>query len=82
VARLDARGEGPIFLFRPAGCLSPYFQLHIPWVDPAARYRLTDENDGMDLGLWTGQTLIEAGIEIHLAEPSTAKVVVLRRAEA
>jgi hypothetical protein len=81
VARLDARGEGPIFLFRPDGCLSPYFQLHIPWVDPAAHYRLTDVTEERDLGGFPGRALIEKGVEVHLAEPSTAKVLVLRRAD-
>lgn len=79
VARLDGRGEGPIFLFRPAGCLSPYFQLHIPWVDPAAHYRLTDESQERELGVFPGTVLSEKGLEFNLPEPSTAKVIVLRR---
>lgn len=79
VARLDPRGEGPIFLFRPAACLSPFFQLRIPWVEPTARYRLTDVTEERELGVFSGTELIEAGVEIHIAEPQHAKVILVRQ---
>ncbi len=80
VARLDARGEGPIFLFRPAACMAAYFQLRIPWVERSARYRLTDVTAERELGVFAGEELIERGVEVHIAEPLQAAVVVLRRA--
>jgi alpha-galactosidase len=82
VARLDPRGEGPVFLFRPAMSWAAFFQLHIPWVERNARYRLTDVTDERDLGVWTGEELIERGVEIEIADTTNAKVVVLRRTEA
>jgi hypothetical protein len=81
VARLDPRGEGPIFLFRPAACLSPFFQLRIPWVEPAARYRLTDVTEQRELGVFAGAELIEPGVEISIAEPAHAKVILVRRVD-
>ncbi len=81
VARLDARGEGPIFLFRPAACRAAFFQLRIPWVDHAARYRVTDATNDRALGEFAGEELIARGVEIHIAEPSRAAVLVLRRVE-
>ena len=81
VARLDARGEGSIFLFRPGACGSAFFQLRIPWVECGARYRLTNVTDERDLGVYAGEELIERGIEIHIAEPLSAKVIVLRRVD-
>lgn len=78
VARLDARGEGPIFLFRPASAPTDSFQLRIPWVNPSARYRLQDVTEECDLGVWDGSTLIERGIEVTIAQPLGAKVIVLR----
>ncbi|HEX7594462.1 MAG TPA: hypothetical protein VF429_09850, partial [Anaerolineae bacterium] len=78
VARLDARGEGPIFLFRPAACMAAFFQLRIPWVDRAARYRVTDATNDRALGEFAGEELIERGVEIHIAERSSACVLVLR----
>jgi alpha-galactosidase len=79
VARLDARGEGPIFLFRPASSWAAFFQLHIPWVERQARYRLTDVTDERELGIWAGEELIEGGVEIEIAETRKAKVILLRR---
>jgi alpha-galactosidase len=79
VARLDERGEGPIFLFRPASAWSAYFQLHVPWVDRSARYHLTDETEERDLGVLAGEELIERGIEIEIADTTSAKVILLRR---
>jgi alpha-galactosidase len=79
VARLDARGEGPIFLFRPAACPSSLFRLRVPWVTRDARYRLTSITDESDLGVFTGEQLIELGVEIELAGPLEALVIVLRR---
>lgn len=80
-ARLDARGEGPIFLFRPAACRAAFFQLRIPWVDRAARYRVTDATRDRALGEFAGAELIERGVEIYIAEPSSACVLVLRRVD-
>ncbi len=81
VARLDARGEGPLFLFRPGACGSAFFQLRIPWVERGARYRLTDVTDEREIGVYEGEELIERGVEIHIAEPLNAKVIVLRRVD-
>lgn len=79
VARLDERGEGPIFLFRPASSWAAFFQLRIPWVERKTRYRLTEETEQHDLGVWMGQDLMEQGIQVEVAEPSGAKVILLRR---
>lgn len=79
VARLDARGEGPIFLFRPGACGAEIFQLRIPWVERGARYWVRDLTDDCEIGAYMGEELIEQGIEIRIAEPSSAKVIVLRR---
>jgi hypothetical protein len=79
VARLDPRGEGPIFLFRPAACGSQFFQLRVPWVERSARYRVTDVTAERDLGAFSGEALVEKGVEIHIPEPSSAKVIALRR---
>ncbi len=81
VARLDPRGEGPVFLFRPGACMSAFFQLRIPWVERGARYRLTDVTDERDMGVFAGEELIEPGVQIHIAEPGNARVLVLRRVE-
>lgn len=77
VARLDERGEGPIFLFRPGASISPYFQLHIPWVVRAARYRVTNVTADDDLGIFTGADLIDQGIEVHIAQPLEVVIIVL-----
>ena len=79
VARLDERGEGPIFLFRPAACESLSFQLRIPWLDQTARYRVTEVVDEREFGVFTGKELVEHGILVHVPQPSSAKVIVLRR---
>ncbi|HEX7586683.1 MAG TPA: alpha-galactosidase [Anaerolineae bacterium] len=80
VARLDARGEGPIFLFRPAACRTPFFGLRVPWVEPAASYRVTDEVEQRELAVLSGAELIEQGLEIHIDETSAAKIILLRLA--
>ena len=80
VARLDARGEGPILLFRPSACPTAFFRLRIPWVERTASYRLTDEMEQREVALLSGAELIEHGVEIHIDEPSTALVILLRRA--
>ncbi|HLB47058.1 MAG TPA: hypothetical protein VJL59_08520 [Anaerolineales bacterium] len=77
VARLNARGEGPVFLFRPAGSRHPQFQLRLPWTLPGARYTLRDETDSRDRGEFGGDELAENGITITLPQPATAKVFVL-----
>lgn len=82
VARLNERGEGPIFLFRPGACLSPYFQLRIPWVARDARYRLTNVVEERELGIFAGVDLIDTGIQVHLAQPLDATIIVLRRVDA
>jgi len=79
VARLDPRGEGPIFLFRPAACLSPFFQLRIPWVEPTASYRLTDVTEQRELGVFSGAELVEPGVEVSIAEPLHTKVILVRQ---
>ncbi len=79
VARLDPRGQGPIFLFRPAGCTMSLFQLRIPWLARDARYLVRDPAKSCDLGTFPGDLLIEQGIEIQIPEPARAKVLVLRR---
>lgn len=78
-ARLDERGEGPIFLFRPAAAPTAFYQLRIPWVDPAVGYRVTDLMEDREVGVFGGQELMDQGIEIHIAEPAQAKIIVLRR---
>ncbi|MBI4789929.1 MAG: alpha-galactosidase [Chloroflexi bacterium] len=79
VARLDERGEGPIFLFRPAACITAYFQLRIPWVERSVVYRIQDVTESRELGVFGGDELIEQGVEVHIAEAARAKVIVLRR---
>ncbi len=79
VARLDQRGEGPIFLFRPAAAGTAFYQLRAPWVDAAARYHVTDAMEDRELAILSGQELIEQGVEIYIAEPASAKVILLRR---
>lgn len=79
VARLDARGEGPIFLFRPAGSPEERFRLRIPWVEALARYRIEDATEERALGTFAGAELRERGIEVRIADPQQAKVLVLRR---
>jgi alpha-galactosidase len=79
VARLDERGEGPIFLFRPAACKAHSFQLRIPWLEETLRYRVTEVVDRRELGVFTGKELVEHGILVHIPQPSSAKIVVLRR---
>ena len=79
VARLNEHGEGPIFLFRPGACLAPYFQLRIPWVARDADYRLTNPVEERDLGIFAGADLIETGVQVHLAKPLDATIIVLRR---
>lgn len=81
VARLDERGEGPIFLFRPGAAWAAFFQLRIPWVDRFASYRLTDVTVDSDLGVHKGKELIEDGITIEIPDTSCAKVIVLRRVD-
>ena len=81
VARLDARGEGPIFLFRPASSWAAFFQLRIPWVERDTRYRLTDATAERDLGVFSGEELIERGVEIEIEETASAKVILLRCAQ-
>lgn len=79
VARLNALGEGPIFLFRPGACLSPFFRLRIPWVAREARYCLTNVSDEQDLGVFAGGQLIEPGVELRIEKRGDAKIIVLRR---
>jgi hypothetical protein len=79
VARLDANGEGPIFLFRPAACNAAFFQLRIPWADAATSYTVEDVTASRLIGTFRGEELAESGIEIHIPDPATAKVIVLRR---
>ena len=76
-ARLNERGEGPVFLFRPAGNRHTEFQLRLPWVSPEACYAVRDETESRDLGEFTGRALAEAGISVTIAQPATAKVLVL-----
>ncbi len=79
VARLDEHGEGPIFLFRPAGSGDAFFQLRIPWVERNANYRVEDVAESRVVGTFPGDTLIDRGIEINIPQPARAKVLVLRR---
>jgi alpha-galactosidase len=81
VARLDARGEGPVLLFRPAASKETSFQLRLPWVNRAARYHLTDVTLERDMGIFEGEVLIQPGVEIQIPEPSSARVVLVRRTE-
>jgi alpha-galactosidase len=81
VARLDERGEGPVFLFRPGASPSAFFQLRIPWVAREARYQVMDVTDQRDLGVFASSELIEPGVEIHIGQPLNAKVIVLRRVD-
>ncbi len=80
VARLDPRGEGPIFLFRPAGCNLSLFQLRVPWLARDASYRVWDATQASDLGTFTGDILIDQGIEVQIPTPASARVIVLQRA--
>ncbi|OLC58800.1 MAG: hypothetical protein AUH85_00145 [Chloroflexi bacterium 13_1_40CM_4_68_4] len=80
VARLDANGEGPIFLFRPASSRHDRFQLRVPWVHASARYRIEDATAERVLGTFTGSELRETGVPVRIAEPERAAVLVLRRA--
>ena len=77
VARLDERGEGPIFLFRPDGCVTAFFQLRIPWIERNARYRVEDVTESRELGTFGGDELIERGIEVYIPEAASAKVIVM-----
>lgn len=77
VARLDERGEGPIFLFRPAASPDESFQLRIPWVLATARYRVEDVTNSKEVGMFEGRELIERGIVVRIAEPLAAKVIVV-----
>ncbi|HEX9075576.1 MAG TPA: glycoside hydrolase family 36 protein [Anaerolineae bacterium] len=79
VARLNERGEGPIFLFRPAACSGAFFQLRIPWVDRSTSYAVEDVTASRLVGTFRGEELAERGIEIHIPDSSAAQVVVLRR---
>ncbi len=81
VARLDPRGEGPIFLFRPAASRDERFRLRMPWLERSARYQIDDIMDGRTMGVFDAEELIERGIEVYVAEPRSAKVIVLRRAD-
>ncbi|TMC60097.1 MAG: hypothetical protein E6J26_02385 [Chloroflexi bacterium] len=77
VARLDARGEGPIFLFRPAGSPDSRFQLRVPWVLPNARYRVFDQTREQELGEFIGETLQTRGVVVTIDAPQRAAVIVL-----
>ncbi len=79
VARLDEHGEGPIFLFRPDASHEPQFQLRVPWLERASRYRVMDMTDERELGALTGEELIERGVVVVIDEPLRAKVIVLKR---
>lgn len=79
VARLDARGEGPIFLFRPAASRDERFQLCVPWVEREARYRVTNQSEERIVGTFDGSALMEQGIEVIIAQPLGAAVIVLER---
>ncbi len=79
VARLNADGEGPIFLFRPAGSRDDSFQLRLPWVRREERYRIHDEMAERDLGIFLGTVLIETGIRVTIETPARAKVLVVKR---
>ena len=79
VARLDERGEGPIFIFRPDGCATAFFQLRIPWIERNARYRVEDVTESRELGAFGGDELIERGIEVYIPQAASAKVIVMRR---
>lgn len=83
VARLDERGEGPIFLFRPAASRADAseetFQLCIPWVEAEARYRIQDVTEEKEVGDFEGRELHTQGIQVRIAEPQRAKVLVLTR---
>ncbi len=79
VARLDERGEGPVLLFRPAACVAGVFQLRLPWVARDARYRVQDVTAEREMGVFTGEELIERGVEVLLSEPATACILTLRR---
>lgn len=81
VARLDERGEGPIFLFRPAASMAAFFQLRIPWVISDSRYHVADVTCDLDMGSFSGRELIDDGIQVELPEPASAKVIVLSREE-
>jgi alpha-galactosidase len=77
VARLDARGEGPIFLFRPAGSPDSRFQLRVPWVLPNARYRVFDQTREQAFGEFTGEALQTRGVVVSIDAPLRAAVIVL-----
>ncbi len=79
VARLNEHGEGPIFLFRPAACIAGVFQLRIPWVKRDARYAVNDVTAGREMGGFSGEELIERGVEVLLSQPATACVLTLRK---
>ncbi|MBI5030854.1 MAG: alpha-galactosidase [Chloroflexi bacterium] len=81
VARLDERGEGPIFVFRPGASFSPYFQLRIPWVNRDTHYHVTNATRNTDVGTFTGAALSDQGIELHIAQPLDALVIVLRQVD-
>jgi alpha-galactosidase len=78
VARLNPRGEGPIFIFRPANSREEKFQLRVPWVEGESLYRVTDVTEAREVCTCRGAELIEPGLELTLAQPSSAKVIVLR----
>jgi len=77
VARLNERGEGPVFLFRPAGSRHSEFQLRLPWVLPEAHYAVRDETESRALGEFVGRELAEVSLTLLLGQPATAKVIVL-----
>lgn len=76
VARLNGRGEGPIFLFRPAASRDARFQLRLPWLLPDLDYLVRDESEGCDLGVFRGASLADAGLSVIISEPARAKVLV------
>src|SRR5262249_22272720 len=72
-ARLDERGEGPIFLFRPAASRDERFQLRVPWVEREACYRVHDLMEERELDVIEGEELMERGVMVTIDEPLRAK---------
>lgn len=47
----------------------------------SARYRIEDVTEGKELGVFEGRELSERGVEVRIAEPLRAEVIVVTLAK-
>ena len=77
--KLNVAGYGAVVVLRGSGGLEQR-AIHVPWVDPQRRYRVTELFTSVNLGVVNGKELRERGVSIQLS-PMGQEILELAAAE-